>query len=173
MEAAVSLKMVILVYETTWCNNIEERDRQCLNQSVKLSATDCREEGLFIIRIILGLGYRFLCITQFKEVDILPVVWLYILSVMNFVISNPDKFQTNLSLNNRQENRLRRPTSCISCIEKGVMYSAINVCNSLPSHILKLLNNKQQFKYVLKLCFVTYIFYSLEEFFSESVKKHN
>jgi hypothetical protein len=58
MEAAVSLKRVILVYETTWYNCTEERDRQCLNQSVKLSATDCREDGLFIIRIILGLGYR-------------------------------------------------------------------------------------------------------------------
>lgn len=109
--------------------------------------------------------------TQFKQLDTLPILCLYILSLMIFVINNPDKFPTDLSvhyLKSRHKNHLHRPTTCYSSISKRVMYSATKVFNSLTPHILKLLNKKQQFKYSLKEYLITNTFYSLEEFFSES-----
>jgi len=47
-----------------------------------------------------------------------------------------------------------------SSIHKGVMYSAIKFFNSLPPHITKLLNKKQQFKHALKEYLITHAFYS-------------
>jgi len=122
---------------------------------------------------MLGLGYRYSCSMQFKQLDILPIPCLNILSLMNFVVNNPDKFQTNLSvhsLNTRQKNHQHRPTTCFSPVQKGVTYSVIKVFNSLPPHITKFLKDKQQFKHAMKQYVLTHAFYSWEEFFSESHK---
>jgi len=75
-----------------------------------------------IFRIMLGLGYRSSCRTGFNNLTYYPIPCLYTLSLMNFVVSNPDKFQTNItvhSLNNRQKNHRHRPTICFSSFKKG------------------------------------------------------
>jgi len=124
------------------------------------------------IRTMLGLGYRYSCGIQFKQLDMLTIPCLNILSLMNFVVNNLNKFQTNLSvlsLNTKQKNHPHRPTTCFSSIQKGVTYSAIKVFNSLPPHISKF-PNKQQFKHALKQYRLTHAFYSWKEFFSDSHK---
>ena len=90
---------------------------------------------------------------------------------MNFVVNYLDKFQTNLfvhSFNTRQKNHLHRQTICFSSIQKGVTYLAIKVFNSLPPHITKFMNNKQQLKHAVKQYLLTHAFYSWEEFFSDT-----
>jgi hypothetical protein len=114
-----------------------------------------------IIGIMLGLCYRYSCRIWFKELDILTIPCLYTLCLMNFVVSNCDKFTTNLSvrsLNTRQKNHLHRSTVCFFSIQNGVTYSVIKVCNSLPPHIVKLLNNEQHFKHALKEYLIMHAF---------------
>ena len=85
----------------------------------------------------------------------------------NFVVSNPDKFKTNLSvhsLKTRLKNCAYIPTICFSSTQKWVKYSAIKVFSTLPPHITKLLNNKQQLKHALKEYLIIHAFYSLEVF---------
>lgn len=48
--------------------------------------------------MVLGLGRS--CRGLFKKLSILPVACLYMLSLMTFVVDNPDKFQSNSSLHN-------------------------------------------------------------------------
>lgn len=122
---------------------------------------------------MLGLDYRSSSKNQLKQLDLLPIPCLYmsILSSMNSVISNPDMFQTNLSvhsLNSRQKHHLQRPTICFSSIQKRVTYSATEVSNSSPPHIITFLNNKQQFNHALTDHLIILAFYSLEELFCES-----
>jgi hypothetical protein len=69
-----------------------------------------------------------------------------------FVINNLENFQTNSTLhciNTRHKNQLHRLTVNMSCIQKGVTYSCIKLLNILPSNILKLQNNKSDFKVAL------------------------
>ena len=71
--------------------------------------------------------------------------------LMMFVV-NIENFQTNStlhSINTRHKNQLHRLTVNLSCIQKGVSYSCINLLNSLPSNILKLQNKKSNFKFAL------------------------
>jgi hypothetical protein len=91
-----------------------------------------------ILRIMMGLGPRYSCKGLLKNLDILPVPCLYIFSLMIIVTNNPNNFQTNSmlhSINTRYKNQLHRPTVNLSCMQKGVTYSAIKIYNSLPSDI--------------------------------------
>jgi hypothetical protein len=69
-----------------------------------------------------------------------------------FVANNLENFQTNPALhckNTRHKNQLHWPAGNRSCIRKGVTYSCIKLFNSLPSNILKLQNNRSDFKVAL------------------------
>jgi hypothetical protein len=93
-----------------------------------------------ILRIMLGLSYRSSCKFLFKKLDILTVPCLYIFSLAMFVINNPSYFQTNTAvhgIDTRQKNKLHKPLYKISSIQKGIIYTAINVYNKLPSFLPK------------------------------------
>jgi hypothetical protein len=94
---------------------------------------------------------------------------------MNFAVSNPDKFQTNINVHSLNTDRRITHTDqqFVFLIQEGVMYSVIKVCSTLPPHITKLLHKKKQFKQALKEYLIIYAFYSLEEIFSESHKIYN
>ena len=67
--------------------------------------------------------------------------------------NNFEKFQTDSSLhcvNTRQENQLHRPIANLSYIQKGIPYSCMKIFNTLPSNILKLHNDKSNFKVALQ-----------------------
>jgi hypothetical protein len=73
---------------------------------------------------------------------------MYIYAVVMFVAGNPDIFQTNYILhgiNTRQKNKLHIPSVKLSAIQKGVLYSSIEVFNALPSNIVHLQNNTSRF----------------------------
>jgi hypothetical protein len=115
-----------------------------------------------MVRIMLGLNYSRSCRTWFKKCDILTVPCLYILPLAMFVINNPSYFQTNLFLrgiDTRQKNQLHTPLIKFSSIQKGVVYSAINVFNKLPPYIKQLQQNQVQFKNALKKYLVIHTFY--------------
>jgi len=78
---------------------------------------------------MLGLTYRSSKRIRFKQLDQLPIPCLYILSMMNIVVNNPEKFQSNLSVhyfNTRQKNHLHRPTICFPPFKKGWHIQQLN-----------------------------------------------
>jgi len=54
-----------------------------------------------VIGVMLGLRPRTSCREKFKKLQILTVPSLYTLEIMTFVIKNPDKYQTNVSIHSR------------------------------------------------------------------------
>ena len=54
-----------------------------------------------IIRLMLGFRQRISCRQKSKKLQILTVPSLYIHEMMTFVIKNPDKYQTNVSIHSR------------------------------------------------------------------------
>ena len=92
---------------------------------------------------------------------------------MTFVADKPDIFQPNSSLNcinTRHNDKLHIPRVNLSCIQKGVTYSALKIVNSLPLDISRLKNDKLHFKMALRRYLITHAFYSHEDFFSHSQK---
>jgi hypothetical protein len=52
------------------------------------------------IKIIMGCGSRESCRNLFKDVNILPLISQYILSLLTFVSNNRDQYFTNSELHN-------------------------------------------------------------------------
>jgi hypothetical protein len=123
-----------------------------------------------ILRIMLGLSFRSSCKSWFKKLDILTVPCLYIFSSAMFVINNPSYFQTNTALygtDTRQKNKLHKPLYKLSSIQKGIIYTAINVYNKLPSCITQLQHDEVRFRNALKKYLLMHTFYTVEEFLSQ------
>jgi len=73
----------------------------------------------------------------FKKLEILPVISLYIHSLMLFVVDNWHYFQTNSSvhaINLRYNNHLYIPPITPAATQKDITYS-INIFNKLPPRI--------------------------------------
>jgi hypothetical protein len=64
----------------------------------------------------------------------------------------------------RQKNQLHKPLIKFSSIQKGAVYSAINVFNKLPLYITQLQQNKVQFKNALQKYLLMHTFYMVEQF---------
>jgi hypothetical protein len=125
-----------------------------------------------ILRIMLGLNYRSSCKFWFKKLDILTVPCLYIFSLAMFVINNPSYFQTNASLHGidiRQKNKLHKPLYKLPSIQKGIIYTAINVHNKLPSCITQPQHNEVRFRNALKKYLLMHTSYIVEEFLSQQL----
>jgi hypothetical protein len=86
----------------------------------------------------------------FKQLEILPVPCQYIFSLMNFIISTEENFQTNLSIHNiniRNKHHLHSPNANLSCLQ---FYAGIKIFASLPHSLTMLKNEKATFKLALK-----------------------
>jgi hypothetical protein len=91
-----------------------------------------------VIRIMSGTGPRCSCRNLFKKFNILPVPSPYILSLMLFIIENQQDFHTSAcvhGLDARNKNHLYLPSLSLTCVQKGVLYSGIEIFNNLPSTI--------------------------------------
>ena len=89
------------------------------------------------------------CRSLFRKLGILPVPCQYILSLMLFIIDNPNNFLTGLEihgLHTRSKNKLFIPNAHFTSAQKGITYSGTKIYNSLPSSILNLKNDRKQFK---------------------------
>jgi hypothetical protein len=99
-----------------------------------------------VIRIMSGAEPRASCRGLFRRLEILPVPCQYILSLMLFIIDNPNNFQTVLELHGlhiRSKNHLFIPGTNLTSVQKGITYSCIKIYNSLPSSILCPKNDRQ------------------------------
>jgi hypothetical protein len=120
-----------------------------------------------IVRIMVGVKPQNSCRGLFKRLQILPHPCEYMFSLLNFIINNQEHFQTNSavhSVNTRNKHHLHRPVANLTCFQKGVYYSGIKIFNNLPSSLKSLMNEKAEFKVVLKSYLNTHAFYSVDEF---------
>ena len=96
-----------------------------------------------------GREPRASCRGLFRKLEILPVPCQYILSLMLFIIDNPNNFQTGFEihgLHTWSKNQLFIPIANLTSVQKGIAYSGTKIYISLPSNILNLKNDKKQFK---------------------------
>jgi len=122
-----------------------------------------------IIRIIVGIRGRDSCREHFKNLKILPLQSQYTLLLLLFVIDNGDYFKVNSevhNINTRNKSNLHLPIPNLSVNQKGTYYTGIRVFNSLPSQIMELCRNRNQFKRALKNFLYFHSFYTLDEYFS-------
>ena len=96
-------------------------------------------------------------------------IYIYIYSLLLFVIDNGDYFKVNSEIHNiniRNKSNLHLQISNLSVHQKGTYYTGIRVFNSLPSQIKELCHNRNQFKRALKNFLYFHLFYTLDEYFS-------
>jgi hypothetical protein len=106
-----------------------------------------------IILIMVAIKPQNSCRDRFKRLQILPLPCEYIFSLINFIINNQEHFQANLavqSVNTRNKHHLNRLTANLSCFQKSAYYASIKIVSNLPSSLKSLMNEKAQFKAVLK-----------------------
>jgi len=116
---------------------------------------------------MLGIGPRCSCKGWLVKLNILPILRLYIFSLIMFIFNNLDNFKTNSLLhdfNTRSKNQLHFPSVKLTFVKMGVIFSATKIFNQLPSNILELQENKMLFKSALRKHFLTHVFYYVEEF---------
>ena len=104
----------------------------------------------------------------FKQLEILPVPCQYILSLMHFIVSNQENFQTDSSIHNintRNKHHLDRPNANLSCFQKQYILCWHQNCKQFLPHSLRICkNDKAKFKVALRKYINTHSFYSLDEF---------
>jgi len=115
-----------------------------------------------------GAQPRTLCRSLLKQLEILPAPCQYTLSLLNFVISDQEIFQTNSSVHNintRNKHHLHRPSANLSCFQKSTFFAGIKSFNSLPPSVTILKNDKVNFKAALRKYIHTHSFDSVDKFF--------
>lgn len=81
------------------------------------------------------------------------------LSLMTFVVDNPDKFQSNSSLHSftrRHKDHLYIPRVNLSFVQKGVTYSVLKIVHSFPLDVSRLKSDKLSFKVALRRYLITF-----------------
>jgi hypothetical protein len=120
------------------------------------------------IRIIIGHDNRESCRNSFKELNILPLMSQYILSLLSFVSYNREQYFANSEIHNintRHTSNLHLPRAHLNIYQKEVYYSCIKIFNSLPQDIKTYIDNPRTFKKAVKKCLYTYSFYLLNEYY--------
>ena len=83
-----------------------------------------------------GTELRASCRGLFRKLEILPVPCQYILSLMLFIIDNPNNFQTGLEmqgLHTRSKNQLFIPIANLTSVQKGITYSVLKYTTVCPA----------------------------------------
>jgi hypothetical protein len=91
-----------------------------------------------IIRIITNTGRRESCCQLYKQLQILSLPSQYIFSLHIFVNKNRDLFQSNSEIhdiNTRYSYNLHLPSTNLTLVQKGVLYSGSKIYNHLPLNI--------------------------------------
>ena len=125
-----------------------------------------------ILRIMTGSPSRATCRTLFCELKILTLTSQYILSLMRFLSSDLDFFTFNSSVHNintRLRPNLHKCSINLKIYQRSSYYNCINVYNKLPEDLATLIQNKRQFIPQLKKFLINKPYYSLQEFFDQSI----
>jgi hypothetical protein len=83
-----------------------------------------------------GASYRGLL----RKLEILPVPCQYILSLILFIMDNPNNFQRGLEMHGlytRSKKRLFIPIANLKSVQKGITYFGVKICNSLLNKIYR------------------------------------
>jgi len=107
---------------------------------------------------------------QLKQFPVLPLKSQYMFSLLMFIVQNKTLFLTkteNYNLDTRERNNLYLPQANLTIYQKGAYYLGINIFNNLPSEIKDVAGNQKNIKISLKKILYTYLFYTLEEYFSQ------
>jgi len=121
-----------------------------------------------IIRIITNKGKRDSCRDSYKQLQILTLPSQNIFSLLIFVAKYRDLFLSNSEIhdvNTRFNYNLHLPTTNLTLVQKGVLYSGSRIDSHLPIHIKSLSNDLKKFKSKLKALLLEHTCYSLEEFY--------
>ena len=95
----------------------------------------------------------------------------YIFSLLVFVNKKRGLFQSNSEihdLNTCFNYNLHLPSTNLTLVQKGVLYSGSKIYNHLPSNIKVLSNDTKHFKSTLKSYLIEHMFYSLDEFYQSA-----
>jgi len=121
-----------------------------------------------IIRIITNAGKRDSCHQLYKQLQILPLPSLYIFSFLVFVNKNRSLFLSNSEIHDRNTHyyhNLYLPSTNLTLVQKGVLYSGSKIYNHLPLNIKMLSKDAKQFKSKLRSYLTERTFYSLDEYY--------
>jgi len=105
------------------------------------------------IGIVMGRGNRESYRNLFKELNILPLMSQYILSLLTFVSNNREQDFANSEIHNintRHTCNLHLPKAHLNIYQKGVYYSGIKIFLSLPQDINIYIYNPRTFKKAVK-----------------------
>jgi len=106
-----------------------------------------------IIRTIANKGKRYSCPNLYKQLLIPTLPSQYIFSLLIFVAIHRDLFLSNSEIhdvNTRFNYNLYLPTTNLTLVQKGVLYSGSTIYNYLSIHIKSLSNDPKQFNTKLK-----------------------
>ena len=126
-----------------------------------------------ILRIITNKSKHDSCRHLFKQLQILTLPSQYILSLLVFVAKNRNLFLSNSeihNLNTRYNYNSHLPTTNLTLVQKGVLYSGSKIFNNLPPHIKSLSDDFKHFKRKLKSFLIEQMLYSHDEFFQVTSK---
>ena len=126
-----------------------------------------------ILRIITNKSQCESCQHLFKQLQILTLPSQYILSLLVFVAKNRNLFLSNSEIHNLNtwyNYNLHLPTTNLTLVQKGVLYSGSKIFNNLPLHIKSLSDDFKHFKRKLKSFLIEHTLYSLDEFYQVTSK---
>ena len=114
-----------------------------------------------IIIIITNIGRRDSCRQLFKQLQILPLPSQYIFSLLVFVNKNRELFLSNSEIheiNTWYNQNLHLPSTNLTLVQKGVLYSGSKIYKCLPLSIKAHSNNAKRFKATLKRYLIQHFF---------------
>jgi hypothetical protein len=97
----------------------------------------------------------------FKQLQILTLPSQYMLPLLVFVAKNRHLFLSNSDIHDKNKCHncnLHLPTTNLTLVQKGVLYSRSRIYNHLPTHIKTLSNDLKHFKFKLKSFFIEHTF---------------
>jgi hypothetical protein len=124
-----------------------------------------------IRRIITNTGKQDSCRQSHKKLQILSLPSQYIFSLLIFINKNRDLFQSNSEIhdiNTHYNYNLRLPSTNLTLVQKGVLYSGSRLYNHLPLNIKILSNDAKRFKSTLKSYLIEHSFYSLDAYYQST-----
>jgi hypothetical protein len=114
-----------------------------------------------IIRIITNAGRQDSCHQLYKQLQILPLPSQYIFSLLVFVNKNRSLFLCNSEIhgkNTRLNHNFHLPSTNLTLVQKGILYSGSKIYNHLPFSIKMLSKDTKQFKSTLRSYLIEHTF---------------
>ena len=105
-----------------------------------------------------------------KITNIVTSISIYFL-IACFVHKNRDLFLSNSEIhyiNTRYNYNLHLPSTNLTLVQKGVLYSGSRLYNHLPLNIKILSNEAKRFKSTLKSYLIEHMFYSPDEYYQST-----